>query len=69
MANPHPRRTFAGVIAALVAGLFLVLAVLFLIPLVRGTGDTAAWFSVVVVVVGGALGAALARLAASLLRG
>jgi predicted membrane protein len=67
MSDPHPSRTFAGVIATLVAGVFLVLAVLFLIPLVRGTGDTATWFAVAVVVVGGALGAALARLAASLL--
>ena len=69
MTNPHPSRTFAGVIAAMVAGVFLVIAVLFLIPLVRGTGDTATWFSVAVVVVGGTLGTVLGRLAATLLRG
>lgn len=69
MTNSHSGRTFAGAVAAFVAGICLVLAVLFFIPLVRGTGDTATGFSVVVVLVGVTLATALAKLAASLLRG
>ena len=50
------------------AGAAFLFALIWLIPLVRGTGDTATWFSLLVVVVSVLAGSGLTWLALGLLR-